>query len=180
MSSISYQLYELSARYQALIDKIAEQEGELTEEDEQELNITEDNLSEAISESYKAIKNIKNVISGLEQEKDGLDKRIKRYKKIVDRISENLKMCMLTTGHTDKTYGTDHHYAYITYTHPVEVNEEVALGTIQKPLEQFKAAIPGYFKVSVSVSKSDIGKLIDNGETFDYAMKGENANINIK
>lgn len=180
MAGISYQLYELSARWQQIIDKIAEQEGEITEEDEQALAITEDDLSEAISESYKAIKNIKNVVSGLQEEKAVLDARIKKYTKIADRISENLKKCMVTTGHTGKTYGTDQHYAYISYTHPVEVDEEAAIATIQEPLEQFRTAIPDYFKVTISVSKSDLGKRIDNGETFDYAVRGENENINIK
>lgn len=180
MAGLSYQLYELSARYQAVIDRIAEQDGEITEEDEKELAVTEENLSESISESYKAIKNINNVIDGLKAEAASLDQRIRKYTKIADRISENLKKCMLITGHTGKTYGNDHHYAYITYSHPIKVNEEAALESYQKPLNNFKQSLPDYIKVDISVSKKVLGKHIDAGEEFDFAVKTDNANLNLK
>lgn len=178
---ISYQLYQLSERYQALMDRIDMQDGEVGEDDALELEITEDNLAENISEAYKAIKNIKCVINGLDEEYKAMGARIKRYKKIQDRISESLKTCLLRMGRDKgKSYGTDNHYAYITYTHPVEVNEEAAIEAVQDKIDAFTASLPDYYKVDVSVSKSNLGKRIDAGEVFNFAIKTDNANIQIK
>ena len=178
---VSYQLYELSGRYQALMDRIEEQEGELSEQDEQELTIAEEDLAEAISESYKALKNLKCTITGLKEEKDILTARIRKYEKMTERIQDSVKRALIAFGKDQgKTYGNDQHYAYITYTHPVEANEDFLIEKIAGDLDEFVAKIPDYYKVSVSINKSAIGKRIDAGEKIEGASKGNNANVFIK
>lgn len=179
---VSYQLYKLSEAYEELMDRLAEQEGELSEEDEQELNqLIEQDLPNAITQAYMAIKNIKATNAGLKEERDLLDKRIKRYDKITERIQESLKSCLIRTGHADgKTYGKDGHYCFFTHTHPVEINEEVMMSGIKDKVNSFVASLPDYYRVSVSVNKTEVGKRIDAGEEFDFASKGENLNIQIK
>lgn len=96
-------LYNISMELENLFAQIEEQEGEVTEEQLKELEITENNLLEKVDNYVKVIKEFKNSAEFCKKEKDNIYQRQKMFINRVDRLKSLLLTAVQQFGKENKT-----------------------------------------------------------------------------
>lgn len=160
-------LYNISQEYLVLINELEEQEGVLSPEQEQLLALNEQNFKEnAIRRAY-VLKHIKSDISTIDAEIDRL-KGLKTSKtKVYDRIEDSLIQGMTLYGKDGIDGGTIK--LAITKSKFVDVIDEASV-----PAEYMRE------KVTLSVDKTEIAKVLKAGGEVNGCVLGERDNLQIK
>ena len=119
-------LYNISMELENLFAQIEEQEGEVTEEQLKELEITENNLLEKVDNYVKVIKEYKNSSEFCKKEKENIYARQKMFTNRVDKLKNILLEAVSKfgkEGKTNKFIETDSCKVYTKNTKSCQIDE---------------------------------------------------------
>lgn len=158
-------LYEITQQQQELNNLLEESYGELTPELEQALELNLDNFSVKAEGYVKAIKNYKAESDAIAEEIRRLQDKKKVCENAVDRMKTALSDSMNVFGMSKVQAGL----------FKISLTTSKAVNIIDED------AIPqNYKKVKYEVSKTEIKKAIEAGETVEGAEIKENHSITIR
>jgi len=122
-------IFQIEQNLLSLFDEIEDNGGELTEELEQQLSITEEEFKDKIEKYTNVIKLIENDLSSIKEEQARLKQLYDRKEKTVNKLKEIIIEAVNTFGETNKSgvkfydYGTGK--VSIRKTEAVEVNDNL-------------------------------------------------------
>ena len=158
-------LYEITQQQQELNNLLEESYGELTPELEQALELNLDNFSAKAEGYVKAIKNYKAESDAIAEEIKCLQEKKKVCENAVNRMKTALSTSMDIFGMNKVRAGL----------FKISLTTSKAVNIIDEN------AIPeNYKRVKYEVSKTDIKKAIESGETIEGAEIVENKSITIR
>jgi hypothetical protein len=158
-------LYEITAEQEMLNNLLEESMGELTPELEAALEINLDNFNAKAEGYVKAIKNYKAEQDAIAEEIKKLQAKKKTCENAIDRMKDALKTAMVVFDTPKVQAGVF----------------KISLTTSKSVNIVDEDAIPqDYKKVKYEVSKTDIKKAIEAGETVEGAEIVENKSITIR
>lgn len=158
-------LYEITQQQQELNNLLEESYGELTPELEQALELNLDNFSAKAEGYVKAIKNYKAESDAIAEE----IKRLQEKKKVCENAVNRMKTALSTSMYI---FGMNKVQAGL---FKISLTTSKAVNIIDEN------AIPEYYKrVKYEVSKTDIKKAIESGETIEGAEIVENKSVTIR
>jgi len=158
-------LYEITQQQQELNNLLEESYGELTPELEQALELNLDNFSAKAEGYVKAIKNYKAESDAIAEE----IKRLQEKKKVCENAVNRMKTALSTSM---DIFGMNKVQAGL---FKISLTTSKAVNIIDEN------AIPeNYKRVKYEVSKTDIKKAIESGETIEGAEIVENKSITIR
>ena len=158
-------LYEITQQQQELNNLLEESYGELTPELEQALELNLDNFSAKAEGYVKAIKNYKAESDAIAEE----IKRLQEKKKVCENAVNRMKTALSTSM---DIFGMNKVRAGL---FKISLTTSKAVNIIDEN------AIPeNYKRVKYEVSKTDIKKAIESGETIEGAEIVENKSITIR
>lgn len=163
-------LYELTQNYrnlQSLLDNLEEQEGLTVEMIHGALGQVEDNINDKIENTCKVIKEIEADSIGIDEEIKRLSALKKQKENTVKKLKEYVEFEMNGIGLT-KVEGRLFKISF-RKSKVVKVIDETKI-----PKEFIK------IKTTESISKTDLGKALKNGETIEGAELVENKSLQIK
>jgi hypothetical protein len=156
-------LYQINNDLAELYYRIELQGGELTEEQEQYLQITEKNLSNKMFAYIKVIKGIESTIATAREYKEQAEKIIRLNTNVIEKMKGRMLEAVLNFGDVQ----TDLYKISTRKSSPVEITDE--------------NKVPEKFKVwKASISKTDIANAIKSGEDVEGAEIIEKVNLSIK
>jgi hypothetical protein len=160
-------IYQIENEYQLLINQIIEAEGEITPQQELNLQITKEQLqSKGINYAY--------VIRKLDFESDVIDAEIKRLsqlKKVRQNLSERLKANITHAMHTFEVDKIESPLIKISF----RKSQAVEVGDVNSLPSEYKVV-----KVTEQADKIKIKQALQNGEQIQGCSIITNTNLQIK
>lgn len=135
-------IYQISQELLAIFEELEENEGELTPELEEQLNITQDQFKDKIKSYADAIKELESDIVNIKAEKVRLNDLQKSKEKTVERLKKIMAEAIETFGDTTKSgskfvdYGTGK--ISIRNTQAIEIDEDVTNRFVNRYLSIIK------------------------------------------
>lgn len=160
-------LYSITEEYLALMDEIEQNEGELTEEMAERLNINEENYISKLEAYAQCIANYKAEAEACKQQAEHFAKRAKSAEGNAQRLKDTIVYFMTATGRGKESAGA----------FKFSIRESKAVDIIDEQL------IPISFKkyeTKETICKTDIKKAIEDGEEVPGAAIKVNKSITIK
>jgi len=160
-------IYQIENEYQLLINQIIESEGEITPQQELNLQIAKEQLqSKGINYAYV----IKQIRDRIEARKNYIDK-LKRDNEIDDNLEERLKNILLYAMHTFEVDKIENPFIKISFrkSQSVEVDDVNSLPSEYKTI-----------KVTEQADKMKIKQALQNGEQIQGCSIITNTNLQIK
>ena len=198
MELINKSMYNIRVDHLELLKQIEENEGELTPELEESLQLTEEEFeSKAISYGF-VHKGFDDTIAVIDQEISRLtalkQKAQKRANTFKERLSEAMKQFGVEKIETPiiklsfrKSKSVeladefeDNILKYVDIAPVVNENKIKAAKEAGEAVPEITDDLLQCFKIKASASKSELGKLIDQGIVIEGAKKVENKNLQIK
>lgn len=135
-------IYQLSQELLSIFDEIEENDGELTPELEEQLNITKDTFREKVKSYADVIKTLDNDIVNIKAEKARLNDLQKSKEKTIERLKKIVADAIETFGDTTKTGGKFIDYGTgkisVRQTQSVEIDDDVTNRFINRYLSIIK------------------------------------------
>lgn len=158
-------LYEINARMRAWAEKIADQDGEVTPEDMEEIQQIEADFTEK-AEGYAVIINEQEEpINKLSAEIERLKKRLEQYKKTKEWLKKCLASAMIEKG--KEKVKTEKYLISFRKSKSVKFEDE--------------NLVPDEFcKIERKPMKDEIKKAIESGNTVDGCYIEENRSLQIR
>lgn len=172
-------LYEISDELVEIYNRAEENDGELSDEDIERLEISRENEAAKISGYYKFMAVLNNMNDGIDAEVKKLQTKKRTNMNIVNRLKKALVFHLQKTNQ-HRVQGTDEHFVYMTTTHPVQIDEEVLYSRIQPIIDRVAEELGDCFTVKVEPNKKNIGKHIDEGDHIEGAFRTDNFNAILK
>lgn len=158
-------LYNIKEDYSALMDSIEENEGVLTEDQENALTINKSEL-EGKSVSYlEVIKSSEAFIGTIDDEIKRLQALKKRNTTLIDTLKSNLLSAVNLFGE----------FKVGTLTFGTRKSESVHVESVNGLPNEYKT-----IKVTESANKAELKKALNNGEEIDGVSIQSNLNLKIK
>lgn len=162
-------LYEITGEYLGLLDEVMHNEGEITPDLEQALQINEDNMKSKFENYAKFIRSKKSIIDIRKAEIARINKLIKTDESLINNLESRISQSMLVFE-KDKVETELFKFSF-RKSESVEVFDEEGIP------EEFKKTV-----TTTSVSKTDIKKYMkdNNVEEIEGARLLKNKNLSIK
>ncbi len=161
-------LYEITAELQTLFDTIIENDGEITPEQEEQLAVSREALTEKAESYCKAMANLNAEIDGLKAEEQRIAKRRRTEERLRDRLKENLKNAMQAVGESKMDAGTFR--LSLRNSEAVEVDDSVVVSSLPEDL----------YTVKYEVSKSACKDYLKSGGELEGVRLVQRQNLNIR
>lgn len=161
-------LYEITAELQTLFDTIIENDGEITPEQEEQLAVSREALTEKAESYCKAMANLNAEIDGLKAEEQRIAKRRRTEERLRDRLKENLKNAMQAVGESKMDAGTFR--LSLRNSEAVEVDDSVVVSNLPEDL----------YTVKYEVSKTACRDYLKGGGELEGVRLVQRQNLNIR
>lgn len=165
MSKTKQTLYDIQEEFLGLVMAIEENEGEVSEEMLEELQINEEEFEDKIDNYLAVIRNYKSREESISKEIRRLQSRKSSVSKTIDRLRETIQTSMELRS-MDK-YKSDLFTVFFRETESVDDSQA------EKIPEEYQ-------KVKVSLDKAAIKKALQAGEEFDGIVLAKNKNLQIR
>lgn len=158
-------LYNIQNDYAALMDAIEEQEGVLTDEQNEALIINEKELQVKSVSYLQVIRKSEAFISQIDDESKRLAALKKRHSKLIERLENNLLAAVNQFG--DFEVGT------LTFT--TKKTQSIIVDDVNSLPKEFKT-----IKVTESANKADLKAAIKGGKEIDGVILQTNIKLKVK
>ena len=173
-------IYELSQEAEALRLAIEEQGGEITPEQEKQLEVNAANAAEKVDYYYEQLADAKALDEAIAAEIKRLQARRKANAAYMDAVKGRMVDYMESAGEGKVNGAKGLHYARLTTSHPVEVDEGLLLFPFEKDIRALAAQLEGLARVTVEADKTAIKARLQAGEEIEGAAMGESHSVTFK
>lgn len=173
-------IYELSQEAEALRLAIEEQGGEITPEQLAQLEVNAANAAEKVDYYYEQLTDAKALDEAIAAEIKRLQARRKANAAYMNAVKGRMVDYMESAGEGKVDGKKGLHYARLTTSHLVEVDEGLLLFPFEKDIQALAAQLEGLARVTVEADKTAIKARLQAGEDIEGAAMGESHSVTFK
>ena len=159
-------LYQITADQNELFNQIAENDGELTPEMEQQLELNKDNFETKARGYIWMMKKLEADNITIDEELNRLERIKKRNDKLIDKLKESMKNALIIFGDSQKVD---------TFTLSLRKSKSVEIVDVDSIPAEYRT-----IKTTETINKTEIKKAIESGVEVAGATIKENQNLQIK